>query len=102
MGSLAIGASPRHTVQDTAARIEAVLAQDGYDSYRGEMVPLAYTIDALMDALHATSPIAKGDVLLALQRLRADNKVITRPHYPSGLSLYKRAASSPSQSPKGN
>lgn len=101
MGSLAIGAAPRQTVQDIAARITTIFAQDGYDSYRGEMVPLAYTFRALTDALNATSPAGKGDVLLALQSLRSAGKITSRVHAPSGETLYRRPAT-PTTTPKGN
>ena len=75
------------------AAIDSVLAQDGYDAYRGEMVALAYTLPALTDALEGTLKVRpnQGEVILSLARLRADGRVISRTHYPSGLSLYKRA-----------
>lgn len=100
MGTLAAGATPRSTVQDLAARIEDIFARDGYDSYRGEMVPLAYTFKALTEALNADSPAGKGAVLLALQSLRSAGKITSRPHYPSGETLYRRPATTPT--PKGN
>lgn len=84
MASQAVGLSALY--DDVQLRILNALSATAPDASRdGELVPLAYTRQALADA----TGITFTGLAAPLQRLLTAGKITTRVHRPSGRTLYK-------------